>query len=228
MVDMDSGRDRPVAASDGEGQLSPEESLALVEAQREGANRSLRVDPVPILGAWGAAWLAGFGAIYLASRKGPGPFLPTWAAGVILGVGFATALGVSVGQGVWRGRGIEGPSRQVSVMYGWSWLLGLAGLYAVNFGLTDAGVPSGLLPLLWSGSALLVVGMLYLAGGMLWKDRVQYGLGAWTLVTGAASVSAGVPVNFAVLSLAGGGGFLVAAVVAQLRNKRSRREPTHP
>ncbi len=227
MVNMSSGSDRPVTADD-ERLLTPEQSLALVEVQREEANRSLRVDPVPILGAWGVAWLAGFGAIYLALPAGPGPFLPTWAAGAILGVLFVASMVVSVGQGVWRGRGIEGPSRQVGAMYGWSWLLGLAGLYAVNFGLTHKGVPSGLLPLLWSGSALLVVGVLYLAGGMLWRDRVQYGLGAWTLVVGAASVSAGVPANFAVLSLAGGGGFLIAAGVAHVRGKRSQGRPTSP
>lgn len=223
VIDTDAGPEQP-----GEGELSPEESLSLVKAQRDVATRRVRVDPVPILAAWGVAWLVGFGAIYLASPQGPGPLLPTWAAGVIAGVLFAVALVVSIGQSVWRGRGIEGPSRQVGAMYGWSWLMGLAGLYGVNLGLMHAGMASRLLPLAWSGSALLVVGVLYLAGGMLWKDRVQYSLGAWTLVTGAASVSAGVPANFAVLSLAGGGGFLVGAAVSYLRRTRSLTTPTWP
>jgi len=204
------------ASGDGKAQLTARESLAVIEAQNEAA-RSLTGDVVPILGMWGVAWLGGFGAFYLASPEGPGPYLATWAAGVILGVLFTAAVAVSVSQGIWRGRGVEGPSRKVGAMYGWSWLLAFAGLYGVNLGLIHQGLPSGLQPLLWSGSSLLVVGLLYLAGGMIWSDRVQYGLGAWTLVTGAASVSAGVPANFAVLSLAGGGGFLVAAVLAHAR-----------
>ena len=211
-----------------QGELSPEESLALIAAQNQEATHSLRVDPVPILGMWGVAWLVGFGAFYLASPKGPGPLLPTWAAGVMLGLLFSAAVGVSVGQGVWRGRGIEGPSHQVGAMYGWSWLLAFAGLYAVNLGLIHQGLPSGLGPLLWSGSSLLVVGLLYLAGGIIWADRVQYGLGIWTLVTGAASVSAGVPGNFAVLSLAGGGGFLVGAVLTHARARHAPRTKAQP
>jgi hypothetical protein len=206
-----------------DGELSPEESLAVIETQGQDATRSLTVDPVPILAMWGLAWLAGFGAFYLASPNGPGPLLPTWVAGVILAVLFATALAVSVGQGVWRGRGVEGPSRLAGAMYGWSWLLAFAGLYAVNLGLLHQGLPSGLGPLLWSGTSLLVVGLLYLAGGIIWADRVQYGLGVWTLITGASSVTAGAPANFAVLSLAGGGGFLVAALLAHARARRSRR-----
>jgi hypothetical protein len=205
------------------GQFSPEESLALIETQGQDATRSLTVDPVPILAMWGLAWLAGFGSFYLASPKGPGPLLPTWVAAVALVVLFAAAVAVSVGQGVWHGRGVEGPSRLAGAMYGWSWLLAFAGLYAVNLGLIHQGLPSGLAPLMWSGTSLLVVGLLYLAGGMLWRDRVQYALGAWTMITGAASVSAGVPANFAVLSLAGGGGFLVAALLAHTRTRRSYR-----
>ncbi len=214
------------ARDDVEGQLSARESLAVIDAQNEAA-RSLTGDVVPILGMWGLAWLGGFGAFYLASPEGPGPYMPSWAAGVILGVAFTAAVAVSVSQGIWRGRGVEGPSRQTSAMYGWSWLLAFAGLYGVNLGLIHQGLPSDLQPLLWSGSSLVVVGLLYLAGGMLWADRVQYGLGAWTLITGAASVSAGVPANFAVLSLAGGGGFLVAAALAHAR-ARTKCAPAGP
>lgn len=202
---------------------SAQESLALIEGQSREATRSLSVDPVPMLVAWGLAWLVGFGAVYLASPNGPGPLVPTWVARTVLVVLFAIAVVVSVGEGVRRRRGVEGPSRVVSVMYGWSWALGLAALFAVNLGLIHQGLPSALRPLVWSGSALLVVGSLYLAIGIVRSDRVQYGLGVWTLIVGAASVSAGAPANFAVLSLAGGGGFLIAAALSQAGKQRSRR-----
>jgi hypothetical protein len=199
------------------------ERLALIAEQRRTMARGLGANQVPVLVAWGVAWLAGFGAIYLTS--GRLQVMPDWAAGVILGVGFAIALTLSAVLPIRRRRGLTGPTRQVSVLYGWSWALGLAGLFAVNLGLDHHGLPLSVRPLVWSGSALLVVGLLYLASGLIWSDRVQYGLGAWTLITGAGSVAAGTPANFAVLSLAGGGGFLLAAAVS-LTARRSRTGDT--
>jgi hypothetical protein len=220
VTDVSAGQDQP-AMVDGDTHLSLQESLALVEMQGATVARRLRVDPTPILAMWGVAWLAGFGAFYLASSGGP-EIVPTWVAGVVLGLAFSAAMATSVGHDVRRLRGIEGPSRKVRRMYGWAWLVSLAGLYAVNISLVRQGLPSNLGPLVWSGDALLVVGLLYLAGGIIWSDWVQYGLGVWTLVTGAASVSVGVPGNFAVLSLAGGGGFLVAAALAFARSRGTR------
>ena len=49
------------------------------------------------------------------------------------------------------------------------------------------------------------------------KDRFQYGFGMWMLMSGACSVFADVPGNFAVVSLAGGGGLLLAAAYFALR-----------
>jgi hypothetical protein len=46
-------------------------------------------------------------------------------------------------------------------------------------------------------------------------------VGVWMLLVGAASVFAGAPANFAVLALAGGGGFLVAAARYAWAGRRS-------
>ena len=53
------------------------------------------------------------------------------------------------------------------------------------------------------------------------KDRFQYGFGMWMLMSGACSVFADVPGNFAVVSLAGGGGPFLAAGYFGLRHHRS-------
>lgn len=213
-MDEAQSSDRPTTIRD-EAELSPEESLALIRSQRGATLRRLYVDPALILGVWGIAWLVGFGGLYLTSGRGPGGGIPTWSAGAILTVLLVAAAVVTFGEQIGHTRGVEGPSQRIAAMYGWSWILAFAALFAFDLAIERQGLPAHLAPLVWTGSALLVVGLLYLAGGMLWGDRLQYVLGVWVLATGAGSIVAGVPGNFAVLSLAGGGGLLVAAVVAR-------------
>lgn len=173
----------------------------------------MRYHSAAVFAVWGVAWLLGFGVLYMSWPGGLGPLWSRSVAGVLAAVLLCAAMAFSLARGFRRGRGVVGPSRSVSMMYGASWLLGLGGVWTIDLTLANDGLPVRLKPLLWSGSSLLVVGVLWLAGGMVWHNRVQYALGVWTLMIGAASVLAGVPANFAVLSLAGGGGLLVAAAV---------------
>jgi hypothetical protein len=185
------------ARLDEDSPLSAEESLALIERQQREVHRRLGVNVALFYGPWGAAYLLGFGSVFLTYPSAVPLRLPGGVAAVITGVLFAAAIVVSVVNGTRAGRGVRGPSRR--------------------------GLSADAATLLWSGSALLLVGVLYLAGGALWQDRFQYGLGVWMLVTGAGSVLAGVPGNFAVLSLAGGGGLLLTAGYFTLRPPRPRR-----
>ena len=197
--------------------LSARESLALIERQREEARRGLGLNPALIYGLWGAAYLIGFGAILLTYPTAVSVRLPAAVAGVLVGSLFVAATVTSIVMGVRAGRGLRGPSQAAGAMYGWSWTLGFCTLAAVNVGVARLGIPDDAETLLWSGSSLLLVGVLYLAAGALFQDRFQYGLGVWMLVSSACSVFAGVPGNFAVVSLAGGGGFLLAAGYFVLR-----------
>ena len=213
------GRDTD-ASVDEDQLLSAGESLALIERQQQAAQRQLGFNPTLILGLWGAAYLFGFGAIFLTYPTAVPLLLPCAVAGVIIGSLFAAATVISIVTGVRSVRGLKCPSRAAGAMYGWSWTLGFCALAAVNIGVTRLGLPDDAITLLWSGSSLLLVGVLYLAGGALWQDRFQYGLGVWMLVSGACSVYAGVPGNFAVVSLAGGGGLFLAAGYFGLRYHR--------
>lgn len=195
--------------------MTPEESLALIAKQAEDTRREIGPNPAVLLAVWGLVWLFGFGFIFLSAP--PMSLMPLWLAAGIAVAAFAGAIAYSAIYGVRAGRGVRGPSRIVGAMYGWSWMIAFGGLTVVNVGLIRLGLDPELIPLLWSGTSLMLTGLMYLAGGMLWQSKLQYGLGVWIVVCGAASVLAGAPHNFLVLSLAGGGGFLVASLVFLVR-----------
>ena len=184
-------------------------ALAILEEQRHQTAASLFPGPTPILAAWGCTYLVGFGALWLtAGSRGA---LAGWGATMILAALGVLAATVAVSRMAQLGRGVDGPSRRSAVMFSWCWPASLVGVFAFDLGLTRHGVPDSALSLLWPGSFLLVGAVLFLAAGVLFGDRAQFGLGLWSLAVAAASTFAGQPGNFAVLALAGGGGLLVAA-----------------
>lgn len=191
--------------------LSAREALAIVAAQRQQVSRSLEVNVALVHGASGAAWLVGFGVTYLAfGHGGSSPLVPAWAAVVVVGLANAVAITAGLGQTIRRNLGIEGGSWDAMRMYMWAWPIAFAGGYAADAGLQYQGLPVHLAPLLWPGTAAGVCGVLYLAGGLFFHDKIHYALWAWILAATAGSMFAGVPGNFTVLALAGGAGFLVA------------------
>jgi hypothetical protein len=107
-------------------------------------------------------------------------------------------------------------------MYGMCWSFGMAAMSLTNVGIVRQGLSAHAIILLWTGSSVLLVGVLYLVGGVLWTDRLQFGIGLWILAAGAGSVFVGVPGNFLVLGLAGGAGFGVQAGYYALRGRPGR------
>lgn len=203
-------------------QLSASDSLSQIRAQQVAARRRLYVEPAHILTVWGVAWLVGFGLYFLVAHT-DAPGVPAWVASVVL-IGLSVlAAAVTFTEQIRRGRGVAGPSRAMAANYGWCWPLATAGVFAFDWGLSRQGLSSAAQSLLWPGSFSLVVGVLFLAGGVVFSDRVQGGLGVWMLVVAAAGVFAGFPANFAVMSAAGGGGMLIAAGISWVRGRRSAR-----
>ena len=197
-----------------EDELSPAESLALIEGQRAELRRRRGVRPELISFAWGLAYLLGFGGWYLALQG----VVPAALAGVVLGVLGAIALVLPIVLGVRASRGMRGPSRTVGAMYGSAWGLAFAANSVVQSALQQQLMPSWeVSSLMWASSSLMLTGLMYLAGAMLWRDMSQYLLGAWMLASAAGSVLVGVPGNFLVLAFAGGGGMLVLAAYYVIR-----------
>jgi hypothetical protein len=188
--------------------LSPADSMALIDAHQASRLRAGHLGAALLCGVWGVVYLVGWGAFYLSGEH----VVPALVAEIMTGVLMVGAIVFSGWFGVRSGQGVRGPSQVGGAMYGFSWTIGFIALTVVNVGLRNAGLSGDQVTLLWSGSALLVVGLLYLAGGAMLRSWPQYVVGAWTMIAGAVSVDVGVPNNFLVLSLAGGGGFLAQAV----------------
>lgn len=200
-----------------DGPLTAAESLALIDTEERRVRAGLRPDPRGIFLPWGLAYLVAFGAVWLTVALGVLPVADTTVLVVLAGLGAVTTVALTLRRTF---RGLAGPSRRVRARYGWSWVLGFVVLGVANGQLAGLGLPAPVVSLLWSSSALVLVGLLMIAGGLLWPGSGQYALGVWMLVSAALSVVVGYPSNFLVLALGGGGGFVVLAVVDRVRAGR--------
>lgn len=218
MVDFDpTCRREPV---DGEDVLpardDPAALLALIAAQRDSTRRRTSPTLAVIGTAWGLAWLIGYLALYLTYDGGTSS---AWAFILFAGL-LASAVAVTAVHTTRRASGVGGDSATVGAMYGGAWAVGFVAAGLVFAGAVRAGASPDVLAVLTNGVSCLVVGLLYLAGGIVWREGRMFALGAWiALVAGLASL-AGPPTNYLAMALAGGGGFLVAAIAEAVITRR--------
>jgi hypothetical protein len=193
--------------------------LAMLDAERARVLRAILPDPRIIYGVWGIAWLVGFVLMWFAVTGTEPLDVPVAAAGIVFGGCITGAIVITVVHIVQRAAGVRGESNRVGALYGWSWMLAMVALTVILNASYAHGLPEELGRLLWPVLSGLVVGTLYLAGGAIWQDLLQYRLGVWILVASAAGAVAGYPGVHLVMGLGGGGGFLVAAAYYAVRGR---------
>ncbi|GIH20538.1 transporter [Rugosimonospora africana] len=198
--------------------VSAAESLKLIEAQRDAAVRSLRPDPRFIYWPWGLAWLVGFGLLFL--RHGPHEqirvSMPDTLPLATLFALMIIALLVSGVAGARANRQISGDSSVRGLRYGLSWLAGFAGNAVVCAHFSKL-LPAPEVGLLWAATSVGLVGVLYLTGSAVWQSRDLFVLGIWLTISNIVGVLAGPGWHSLVISVAGGGGLLVAGFAEWLR-----------
>ncbi|MQA08860.1 MAG: hypothetical protein GEU98_10005 [Pseudonocardiaceae bacterium] len=194
--------------------LSASESLALIDEQQAEMRRVLHREPTALYLMWSVVWLAVFALAFLAAREDQ--LVPGWLAGVLGGALIVGGVIVSAVVGIRMGYGIRGESSVAGAMYGWSWTLGFLALTGVNLTLMAGGMPDDLISPLWSGSSMVLAGVLCLAAGAMFRDIPQYVLGGWFLLVAPASVLAGSPENLLVVGIGGALGFAGRAVLPRL------------
>ncbi|MFI7587033.1 hypothetical protein ACIB24_08155 [Spongisporangium articulatum] len=200
------------AASD-----DPGERLALLDAERARVTRALQPDPRVIYGTWGLAWLVGF-LVFWSSASASSPVdTPVALAAVVYGVCILGAIVLTVVHISRRTAGRRGVSSTIGAMYGWAWFAALVAEAAIINALYQYGVDRNVGAILWCTISGLVVGTLYMAGGAIWQDWLQFRLGVWVLLTSAVAAFAGYPSVYLVMGFMGGGGFLLAALYYAVR-----------
>ena len=194
------------AGTNSEEPPSAADALAIIEEGRSRTAAGLTPNLVLMYGVWGVAWMVGFGVSYVLSADLLD--IPPALVITLIAATFVSAVVISIVVGVRSGRGLRGPSETTGTMYGISWMIALTGL-----GLLLGGIqlPDDVAGLVYPASFVLLVGVMYLFGGTLWNDRLQYGLGIWLIVVAAMSTFLGNPNNYLVLAVGGAGGLLAIA-----------------
>lgn len=201
--------------------LGPAESLRLIEEQRAATARQLTPDPRLLLWPWGLAWLVGFTVHFL--RFGPGGRvfvdLPSWLPVTLL-LTLIIAAGITTGVvGARASRQLTGPTSRQGAMYGIAWSVAFAGMSVVLSRISYL-LPEAEANLVWAGISVAITGALHMAGGAIWNDRALFYLGAYLSVVNVIGVFLGPGWHALVIAALGGGGMLVAGLLAWLRLHR--------
>jgi hypothetical protein len=193
------------------------ESWAIIEAERERARRSVRVDERIVYGVWALAWGFGYLAMWVWAGPEGQPGLP---GPIVFGVLILVAIVVTVVHIEGRTRGIGGPDAEANQLLGWAWPIGFLGSSLVAGAVGRAGIEGEAAAIVYNAMPCLVVACLYLASGIAFTDRRQFVLGAWIVVAVGVASFSGAPTIYLVMAVLGGGGFAAATLHAHLEGRR--------
>ncbi|MFB4282894.1 MULTISPECIES: hypothetical protein [unclassified Nonomuraea] len=192
---------------------SPEETLRIIDEQSVATVKRLYGDPLLLYVPWGAAWLLGFGALFLhygLYGQSYAPITQMQAVAVLMGA--QLVAGAVAAYGIVRmNMLVRGDSAARGMMYGYAWFAGmlLMVVIALRMGSLLPDHESGLL---WGGTALMVVAVLYMAGGAVWLNWPMFFVGAWTAGVNALGVLLGAGWHALLTAVLLGGGFVVAGL----------------
>ncbi|MBZ2198697.1 hypothetical protein [Occultella gossypii] len=203
----------------------PAAVLAMIAAQRAATRKGVEPNGPLLFGTWGVAWLIGYLILYFTYDEALGR-APAWGF-VVFGLCLIAALVITAVHVARRVAGVRGVSAAEGAMYGWSWMIAFVAACLLFAGLSRAGASPDVMAIATNGVSALIVAVMYMAGGALWRQVRMFALGAWVGVVGGGAALVAQPNTYLVMALAGGGGFLVAAVgdllVTRRRARRSRR-----
>ena len=210
---------------EGEETLDPAAMLTLMQAQQRSVTSQMGRFVGVITATWGAAWLVGFGALWLIDGMQPSFGIPLAVAAWIFGVLIAAAILVSIVLGVRNTAGVRSSpaSAFTGAVYGSTWSVSMIALYVLGAGLIANGMSPELATIYFPSAFVLMTGILFMISGAIWHAVPALICGVWLVVVAVIAPFFGYPNHYLFLSLAGGGAFLVLAIGAEVYSRRVRR-----
>lgn len=190
----------------------PREMLRLMEATRRRTAQHLTRRYTLLLVLWAFAWALGFGALYVTDGVGAHPLLPQPTGWIVFGVAIVAAVLISMAVGIGASRdGIRGRSQLQGMLYGFSWTISMFAAWLFLSGLQRAGLPDPLAQLAYPGLYVFLVGVLYLAGGAVFRTVPMYLLGVGLILTTIVATFLGAPAHYLVYATVAPAAMLVVA-----------------
>lgn len=178
---------------------------------------SIEVDSRAAYVSFAAAYVLGHGAAALSTGVAPVLALPSWLPIALLGVGIVIGVAQSMTAANRAQRGASKTELLSVKLVGTAWVTGFVALFLLITGLAAVFDQPELQTVLWPAGSVLVVGLLYLAEGAVRRNTLHYGLGTWLALAAAGSLFFPAPGIYAMLAVACGGAYVVAAVLERRR-----------
>jgi hypothetical protein len=209
-------------SSDVDDPVDPAEMLRLLQTQQDRVARSMAAYVPAILLAWGIAWFVGFGMLWLIDGGKPGLSVPLPVAVIVFVVLQVAAIVASAILGARGQRGIRSTPEAgfTGTVFGIAWVVGFISLFVFGTALIVNGMPRELANIFYPTGSVLFVGIMYILAGGIWHARPPLWMGAWITLVALVAPYFGYPTHYLVFALAGGGGFLVSALVVWLWVRR--------
>lgn len=192
--------------------MSVQEAAAVMQDARARARKGLVISAPVVYVAWGLVWLLGYGAMWL-SVRGQHPYTgPSGVsiAAVFVLAGFAVAAVLAVASKA--AAGIGGRSVRHRRIIGSTWATGYLTLLIVAPAISNS-VSTRTLAFISFAGPVLLAGLTYLLAAALGRYRPALALGAWLVIVGTSCAWLAPATLLATCALAGGGAFLLTAVI---------------
>lgn len=194
--------------------LDPARMFELMQSTRRHTQRKLDRIYAGLLFAWAVAWFFGFGALWFAKDVGGVALIDTGVAWAIFGVLIVAGIVWSVVSGVRSASsGIHGRSQLQGALYGNAWAISMVGTTLITTGLRRSGVSEQTANLMYPAMFILIVGVLYLAGGAVWRSPALYALGIAMIVVASVATFIGSPYHFLLYATVGPAAMVTVGVM---------------
>jgi hypothetical protein len=193
-------------------EMSVKEAAVIMQDARTHARKELAISAPVVNAAWGLVVLIGYGGMWL-SVRGQHPYRgPSGVsiAAVFVLAAFAIAAVIAIAHRATAG--IGGQSARLRRIILATWAIGYLILLVVSTAISSS-VSTRTVAFVSLAGPLLLVGLVSLLGSVLGGDRPAFALGSWLVIVGVSCAWLPAAAILATCALAGGGGFLVIAVI---------------